>query len=252
MSALDISPTTLVNQAARSAARPSESFRKRAMESRSALAGEALFRLTRFVISSVDLRAHFRDEVLQYKQQSRPIIFVCWHGHDFANLGVYQPLFGTAARGAIMVRANSDGRVLHHFGRRMGIEVVSLGSNPESAQWARGVVTMINLVKHGVDGMLAVDGPDGPAYQVKPGAAFMAQRAGAVLVPTFAVASRGIRLRNRWDQMLIPVPGARLDIHFGPAIDARPPDGARPSVEEMQARIREILAAEGRRSVGDR
>ncbi len=252
MSAIDISTSTVVDGAARPAARPSESFRQRAMEARSTLAGEALFRLTRTIIGSVDLRAHFRDEVLRHKQEGRPIIFVCWHGHDFANLGVYQPLFGRDARGAIMVRANADGRVLHHFGRRMGIEVVSLGSDPESAQWARGVVTMINLVKRGVDGMLAVDGPDGPAYQVKPGAAFMAQRAGAVLVPTFAVASRAIRLRNRWDQMLIPLPGARLDIHFGPAIDARPPDGARPAVEEMQARIAQVLAAEGRRSVGDR
>lgn len=209
---------------------------------RIALAGEALFRATTWLIGSADLRVIGLPGVVAAKQQGRRLVFVGWHAHDFVNLGVFHPIFGAESRGAIMVRDNREGLVLHHFGQRMGIQVASLGTDPNSYRWARGIVAMIKLIKSGNDGMLAVDGPDGPAFQAKPGAALIALRAGAVLVPSAVACRRAIRLRNRWDEHVIPLPRTRIVVSFGPLIDATPPDQPTlPSVEQLQQQIQRGL-----------
>ncbi len=210
---------------------------------RQAVAGEVLASLTRLLMRPSAIRAEGIEEVLACKRAGRRIVFVGWHGHDFVNLGVYHPLFGRDARGAILVRDNADGLVLHRFGARMGIKVVTLeGNEPQSPAWARAVVSMIGAVKQGFDAMIAVDGPEGPPYQVKPGAAVIAQRAGAVLVPTAAAASRSVRMTWRWDEQLVPLPFARIGVHFGPVIDTRRPEGEPPTVDELRARIGDALA----------
>jgi lysophospholipid acyltransferase (LPLAT)-like uncharacterized protein len=203
--------------------------------------GNILVELTRLLVQSARLRAYGHEEILEHKRQGRRVVFVGWHGHDFVNLGVYHPLFGAHSRGAIMVRGNAGGLVLKQFGRRMGIDVVPLGRTPHSPETARGVVTMTRLIRGGHDGLLAVDGPEGPPYVVKPGAALIAQRARAILAPTAVAASRAVRLRSRWDEHLIPLPGARIVVHFGPLIDAGPPGGPQLTVEELSERIGKTL-----------
>jgi lysophospholipid acyltransferase (LPLAT)-like uncharacterized protein len=215
---------------------------------RGIVAGEALAALTRVLIGSAELRPHGHEEVLAHKAAGRPVILLCWHGHDFVNLGIYHPVFGQDAPGFIMIRDNAAGRALARFAHRMRIGVVPLGTDPDSSQWARGVVTMLSQIKRGGYGLIAVDGPEGPPYQVKPGAAFLAQRSGAILVPCVPVASRGIRLTRRWDQHLIPLPGARLFLSFGPLIDAAPVDGVVPTVEELTQRVAIGLAEGARRA----
>ncbi len=213
------------------------------------VAGRVLAGATRLLIRPGAIRTSGIEDVLSCKREGRPIVFVGWHGHDFVNLGVYHPLFGRDARGAIMVRDNRDGLVLHQFGARMGIKVVTLeGNESQSPSWARAVVTMIAAVKRGHDAMIAVDGPEGPPYRVKAGAAVIAQRAGAVLVPTSAAASRSLRMTWRWDEQLVPLPFSRIGVHFGPVIDTRRPEGQPPTVDELRARIGHALAEGAQRA----
>src|SRR3569833_2865953 len=207
------------------------------MDLRSAVAGELLYRATRLFAATMAVVPRGLEPLLEYKRQGRSIVFVGWHGHDMANLVSYGRGFGPDARGVIMVRSNADGRALEHFGRRMHLDIVSLGMDPTSAQWAKGVVTMVNRVKGGKDALLAVDGPDGPAYTVKPGAAFIAQRAGAVIVPSAVAASRAVCLRYRWDDHLIPLPGSRIVVDLGAPLDPQPPDAPPPSIEDLQEQI---------------
>ncbi len=221
----------------------------RQSDARAALTGVLLYHGTRRLIGSLDLRCEGREEVLAAKAHGRPIIFVGWHGHDFVNIGVYHPLFGDVAQGALMVPETHGGEVLTHLGRHMNLEIVPLTGGPSTAQSARGVVSMIKLVRSGHDALLAVDGPAGPAKQVKPGAALIAQRAGAVLVPTAAAAARALTLSYRWDDHLIPLPGTRLVVHFGPLIDTiAPPGGTAPTLEDIQERIGVALVAGVRRA----
>ena len=154
------------------------------------LAGEFLILANKVVMRWIRLIPVGYAEIFKVKEQGRPMIFVGWHGHNFINIGVYLRMFGQDSRAVIMVRNNLGGYILAHFARRRKISVVFLGKDPNSFRWARGVAKVIDLVKNGYDALLAVDGPEGPAYQVRPGAALMAKRSGAVLVPMVATSNR--------------------------------------------------------------
>jgi len=205
------------------------------------LAGEFLTLANKVVMRWIRLIPVGYAEIFKVKEQGRLMIFVGWHGHNLVNLGVYLRMFGKDSRAVIMVRTNFGGRVLAHLARRSKIRVVFLGKNPNSFRWARGVVEVIDLVKDGYDALLAVDGPEGPAYQVRPGAALMAKRTGAVLAPMVATSNRRMNLVKRWDKHMIPLPGARTVVHFGPIIDPLEQYSLPPTVEELREKIAEAL-----------
>ena len=206
-----------------------------------ALAGEILYRAIRATIDSADLRSMGRDAVLAARAAGRPLVFVGWHGHDFVNIGVYHPLFGFDSRALLMVPETLGAEVLTEAARRMKIEVVSIAGAGGAAPSGRGLVSVIKRIQEGHDALLAVDGPSGPARQAKPGAAFIAQRAKAVIVPTAIAASPSVRLAYRWDDHVVPLPGGRIDVHFGPLIDTAPPGGEAPAIEDIQRSIDDAL-----------
>jgi lysophospholipid acyltransferase (LPLAT)-like uncharacterized protein len=205
--------------------------------------GELMFRGARLFSTTIAVRSEGQDAVLAYKRERRPIVFVGWHGHDAIHLTAYRILFGQSAPAVIMVLDDVKGRVLEHFGQRMNLRVVSLGHDPESPQWARGVVKMIMLLRQGYDAMVAADGPHGPPLEAKAGAALIAQRARGVIVPSSAACSRKIELHHRWDNHLVPMPFSRTLVHFGAPIDSFPPFGPVPQLEDLRGRIQLALQA---------
>jgi len=205
------------------------------------LAGEFLILANKVVMRWIRLIPVGYAEIFKVKEQDRPMIFVCWHGHSFINLGVYIRMFGQGSRAVIMVRDDLGGRILAHFARRRKINVVFLGNNPNSFRWAKGVAKVIDLVKNGYDALLAVDGAEGSAYQVRPGAALMAKRSGAVLVPMVAASNRQMNLVKRRDKHMIPLPGARTVVHFGPIIDPLEQHSPPPTSDELCEKITEAL-----------
>ena len=80
---------------------------------------------------------------------------------------------------------------------------------------------MLGAVRAGQDVAMAVDGPRGPRHCAKPGAARIAARARARLVPVGAAASPAVLLRGAWDHFMVPLPFARIVIQVGAAVDAR-------------------------------
>lgn len=180
-------------------------------------------------------------EIFKLKEQGRPLIFVSWHGHTFINLGVYLKMFGQDSPAVIMVRNDLGGYILARFARRRNISVVFLGKDPNSFRWAKGMVKVIGLVKTGYDALIAVDGPEGPAHQVRPGAALMAKRSGAMLVPMVVNSNRRVNLVNRWDKQMIPLLGARTVVRFSPIIDPLEQHPLPPTLNDLRDNITEAL-----------
>jgi lysophospholipid acyltransferase (LPLAT)-like uncharacterized protein len=73
------------------------------------------------------------------------------------------------------------------------------------------------VVEDGACLAVTPDGPRGPAESVAPGAAFVAQRPGAPMVPVSVKASSAWRLKS-WDRFMIPKPFARLTVAYGDPI----------------------------------
>lgn len=209
------------------------------------LVGEGLALATKALFTTFRLEWEGRDAVLPYEHAGRPIIFVGWHGHDLLHLGAFRLLF-PHSRGAIIVRDSPAGHALGRAAARLRVDAIALSLESDSARSARGIVRFVGLVRDGRIGLLAVDGPDGPAQHVKPGAALIALRARAIVIPSAAAARPAARLR-RWDRHLVPFPFARVVVALGAPIDTSPRGDGVPSVESL---TREIAAGLDR--VGER
>ncbi|MDO8563262.1 MAG: hypothetical protein Q7S25_05415, partial [Candidatus Limnocylindria bacterium] len=72
---------------------------------------------------------------------------------------------------------------------------------------------------------------------VKPGAAFIARRADAVLIPCATAAWPAVGL-PRWDRHLVPLPFARAVVVIGDPIETRSPAGGpAPTLESLTEAI---------------
>lgn len=72
---------------------------------------------------------------------------------------------------------------------------------------------------------MAVDGPRGPVFRAKAGAAYLARASDAVLVPLGASALRERVLAKTWDQFRFCLPFSRVAIVVGaPVVGAESPD----------------------------
>jgi len=180
-----------------------------------------------------------RDEVLSAKAAGRRIVYVSWHGLDLCNLGLYPRFYGEDESRAVIMAPTTTwtGRVMEQVAASLGHQVIPIGTESNSPDSARGVVKMVSKIKDGYDGMIAVDGPCGPPQVVKIGAAVIAKRASAVIVPTVVAGSRELRVRSRWDKHLLIPPFAHIVAHLGPLIDTCPSAETAPSEHDIRDRI---------------
>ncbi|MFQ5420603.1 MAG: lysophospholipid acyltransferase family protein, partial [Anaerolineae bacterium] len=105
------------------------------------------------------------------------------------------------------------------FASKLGTEPFPMNlKGDDSMGMARQFVKLVRKVKRGHDCYITPDGPDGPAYVIKPGVAYIAQKAKAAILPVGAYARHGYRL-NRWDRYVIPYPFSRISIEVGKPIE---------------------------------
>ena len=90
-------------------------------------------------------------------------------------------------------------------------------------------------------GAVTVDGPRGPAHQVKPGIIEMARLAGVPVVPYLTLAQRYWTFRS-WDAFRLPKPFTRVEVCYGAPIPI-PPDTAFDDFAGYQQRIADALQA---------
>ncbi len=73
---------------------------------------------------------------------------------------------------------------------------------------------MIGVLKTGIPGAVTVDGPKGPAKEVKPGIIAMAKKSDTAIIP-YAPIAQSYWEFNSWDKFRLPKPFSIIDIHYG-------------------------------------
>ena len=109
----------------------------------------------------------------------------------------------------ILVSESSDGDLFARVASRLGYRVTR-GSDTHGALNVRHLVR--TLREGGFVGM-ALDGPRGPALQVKPGSLWLAEKSGRPLWLTAVRYGRHIRLKS-WDNFVVPFPLTSIDIEI--------------------------------------
>ncbi len=139
-------------------------------------------------------------------------------------------------------------------GDRIAALLAVLGfAPPPRGSSSRGAVPallgLVRLVRHGTTVAIITDGPRGPALEPKPGVVALARLTDVPVTPVAFAASPRIRFGS-WDRTVLPLPFARVRVHFGDPIAvprATPTEalpGFRDALERAHRALTESLEAE--------
>jgi len=148
--------------------------------------------------------------ILEQNRQGQPLVIVLWHGELFSIAG-----WGCLNTSGLLgvVSASQDGEFVASVMERLGQSTVRGSSS-------RGGVKALLAAKRIMDkenkmAVFAVDGPRGPRCEPKDGAIFLAQRAGAKIVPVRAYPARKKIFEKAWDRFQLPYPFTRCELVCG-------------------------------------
>lgn len=159
------------------------------------------------------------------------MIMAFWHGR------IFMATYYFRNRGiVVMTSQNRDGEYIARVIRRFGYGVAR-GSSTRGSHGA--TADALRALKEGRDVGLTIDGPRGPRYVAKKGAAFLARKSGSPVLPFHASVEKKWTMRS-WDHFQIPRPFSRGVILIGEPIYVDPESTAA-EMQAAEARIQQSL-----------
>ncbi len=149
-----------------------------------------------------------------------PAVYVNWHRH-LPFLIVHH---GQSRRWMMVSGAPYMGSIAR-WCELSGLRVVR-GATGERGREALAACEAV--LRRGESVVLAVDGPAGPPFVVKPGCVDLARAAAVPIIPVAYRSRRGHTVHARWDRMLLVSPFDAITVEYGEPLDPkREPDDAR-------------------------
>ncbi len=146
------------------------------------------------------------------------IIIASWHGQQMMIVDFLAQRVD-ATRFMIIVPDDWRGRGLEIWARLEKWSSFKMDLTGDSTMTSgRQLLEMVRHIRNGNSVFINPDGPTGPAFQIKPGVAFMAKKGGAMILPVGGYARHPYKL-NRWDQYVAPMPFSRISLYFGEAFE---------------------------------
>lgn len=202
---------------------------------RERLLGAAIAGLIRFLGATVRIHCHDEEQIRAWEKERRNFILAFWHRHLLMMRYAYR-----GDRMTVMMSRSRDGELMAQSMFRLGVSSVR-GSSSKGA--AVSLKELIRAARDGSDIAFTPDGPRGPSGRMQPGVVFAAQATGLPVIPVAIEASRFWEAPS-WDRLMVPWPGARLEIAYGEAIVV-PRDGELPAWSD---RVGAALDAVGARA----
>ena len=174
------------------------------------------------------------EEILEAARATgRPVALAVHHGRMLltaVKLRRFAP--------AVMVSRSRDGERIARLAEFLGWRTVR-GSS--SSGGVRAFLELARGLGPGDVYFHPVDGPLGPAGEVKPGLLALARRTGAPIVPLYAAARSRWQARS-WDRMQLALPFSRVHVRFGEPLEV-PPGAGEDELEALRAELEARLAA---------
>ena len=164
------------------------------------------------------------DQWRAAQDSDQPVILAAWHGMTMMLAGFFLQQYDMSKL-VLMMPDDWRGAALSVFAKKVGAHPFPMNlKEDDTMAAARSFMQLVRLVKQGRDCYITPDGPEGPAYVIKPGVAYLAQKAKALLLPIGAYTRHGYRL-PRWDTYVAPYPFARISLVIGEpvAVPAKAP-----------------------------
>jgi lysophospholipid acyltransferase (LPLAT)-like uncharacterized protein len=135
-----------------------------------------------------------------------PAIYALWHRCVF-----FAAFFWRRRGIAVLTSRSFDGEYIARIIEKFGFRAVR-GSSSRGG--ARALLEMHDRLAAGGVAGFTIDGPRGPRYVAKPGAALLARNSGCPIM-AFHIAFDRCWILRSWDAFLIPKPFARAFIRIG-------------------------------------
>ena len=145
------------------------------------------------------------------RQARTPIVFAFWHGDEMALLRI-----GPVYKCAAMSSTSKDGELMTKVLQLYKFSV-SRGSSTRGG--VRALVGLIQLTRKGHAATMAVDGPKGPVYKVKPGVIDLAKHAQGAIIPAGVASSKSYVFQKSWNKAHLPLPFSKVIISFGKPVE---------------------------------
>lgn len=172
------------------------------------------------------------EVVKRIKESKKNIILSFWHGRQF--LLVYTHRFKNIG---IMTSLSRDGNLLTAILSKFGYFCIR-GSSTRG--WLSATRKIAEKIEEGRDVALAVDGPQGPVYKVKPGVIYLAQLTGSIIVPLSSSARYKKIIPRSWDEYFLPFPFNRAVVIYGNPIEVKKEDRWEDKINELEKEINSI------------
>lgn len=168
--------------------------------------------LFRFLSLTWRLRELGRTDL---KPKDNGKLYAHWHGDELLMLKL-----GQFTGMAVMASRSKDGELMKGVLSLLGFKVVRGSSSKGGAAGLKGLLDFVS--KTDAHTSLAVDGPRGPIYEVKPGILALAQKTGKAIVPVAGAAKRRFIFKKAWNQCYLPLPFSKCVAIYGEPISISP------------------------------
>ncbi len=160
-------------------------------------------------------------------------LYAHWHGDELLMLKM-----GSFRNMAVMASRSQDGELMKWVLKLLGFQVVRGSSSKGGAGGLKGLIDLV--LEKNCHSSLAVDGPRGPIYEVKPGVLALSQKTGKKIVPTAGAARWRFVFSRAWNQCYFPMPFSKCVVIYGEPIEVSP-TATEEEVEKARALLKERL-----------
>lgn len=158
-----------------------------------------------FVYKTSKIKKVGKLEYLENEHPEKFIVFI-WHGDSYS----YYP-FLKGKKLNIVTTQNKRGGVISRISRYFGYDVLRL---PDLAAEGNYIFKLKNQINknNNANLVLSVDGPIGPEHEIKDFAMIMALFSKRKILPLTIQLKHNFKLKNRWDNLKIPLPFNKITI----------------------------------------
>jgi len=167
----------------------------------------------------------------QWSQESRPQIYVLFHGAHFPIL-----YYGRGRGTCVVTSRSADGQILTRVLHKLGYQTVR-GSSSRGG--VRATIELARKVREGFDVAVAVDGPKGPALKVKPGVVLLSKMTQCPIFPIAATSKTYWRFQS-WDRFRLMFPFNKAVLVGGEPVQV-PEDADDQQIERIRADLEQSM-----------
>ncbi len=148
-------------------------------------------------------------EIIKKNTEGESFVIALWHGELFlvASLGLTH-----GDKFVVVVSQSKDGEFITQVLENVNIKTVR-GSSSRGGVKAL-LLAAKKMKKENLMSVFTVDGPRGPRHKAKDGVIFMAQKAGAKIIPV-RIFPKWKKIFKSWDQFVLPLPFSQCTVFIG-------------------------------------